>query len=112
MEREQVEFTLLAERFGGPALLLCGDLDIVQHGADVNRFAVVAAVIFAESFHAGNFMQRRKNAKKFYPLTDLPLPKRQENVTNFPTQSSRVCEFVPSDNSQSRPSRESRDGTG
>ena len=112
MECEQMEFALLAEYLRSPTVLFGRGFDVAQHGANVNRLAVVTAVIFAESFHAGNFMQRRENAKKFYPLTDLPLPKRQGNVTNFPTQSSRVCEFVPSDNSQSRPSRESRDGTG
>jgi hypothetical protein len=29
--------------------------DIAQRGADVNRLAVVAAVIFAELLHAENF---------------------------------------------------------
>jgi hypothetical protein len=30
---------------------LRGDFDIAQDGADVNRLAVIAAVIFAEPFH-------------------------------------------------------------
>jgi hypothetical protein len=36
-----------------------------RHGADVNRLAVVAAVIFAELLHAENFTQSRQGAKKF-----------------------------------------------
>jgi hypothetical protein len=83
-----------------------------QHGADVNRLAVVAAVIFAGLLHAENFTQKHKNAKKFYTLTDLPFPEIQQIVANFPTRSSRVSGLVPSDNLQSRPSRRSRDGTG
>ena len=54
-----------------------GDFDVAQHGADINRLAVIAAVIFAELLHAENIMQlvapkcneggRRENAKNFYP---------------------------------------------
>ena len=40
--------------------------DVMEHGADVNRFAVVAAVIFAEFLHAENFTQSRKDASKIY----------------------------------------------
>ena len=65
MEGEQVEFTLPPKCLGGPAVLLRGDFDIAQHGADVNRLAVVTAVIFAQFFHTENFTQRRENAKKF-----------------------------------------------
>jgi hypothetical protein len=39
-----------------------------QDGADVNRLAVVAAVIFAEFLHAENFTQRRRDAKKIVQL--------------------------------------------
>jgi len=35
---------------------------------DVNGFAVVTAVIFAEPFHAENFTQRRQDAKKICEL--------------------------------------------
>ena len=38
-------------------MLLRGGLDVAQHGADVNRLAVVAPVIFAEFLHAENIMQ-------------------------------------------------------
>ncbi len=38
-------------------MLLRGGLDVAQHGADVNRLAVVAAVVFAEFLHAENIMQ-------------------------------------------------------
>jgi hypothetical protein len=51
MEGEQVEIALLAECLGGPAVLLRGDFDIAQDGADVNRLAAVTAVIFTEPFH-------------------------------------------------------------
>ena len=49
---------------------LRGGLDVAQHGADVNRLAVIAAVIFTELLHAENFTQRRADAKKF--LTRIP----------------------------------------
>ena len=42
-----------------------GSFDLAQHGADVNRLAVVAAVVFAELLHAENFTQSRPDAKKF-----------------------------------------------
>ena len=51
MEGEQVEIALLAECLGGPAVPLRGGFDLAQDGADVNRLAVVAAVIFTEPFH-------------------------------------------------------------
>jgi len=65
MEGEQVEFTLPPKCLGGPAVLLRGDFDLAQYGADVNCLAVVAAVIFAELLHTENFTQRRRDAKKF-----------------------------------------------
>jgi hypothetical protein len=40
----------------------------VQRGADVNRLATIAALIFAEFLHAENFTQRRGDAKKFFDL--------------------------------------------
>ena len=67
------------------------DFDITQHGADVNRLAVVAAVIFAKLLHAENFTQRRKNAKKFYPFICWPSPKHRRIVVNLPKQSLRAC---------------------
>ena len=51
MEGEQVEFVLLPKHFRCPAVLLRGGFDIAQDGADVNRLAMVTAVIFAEPFH-------------------------------------------------------------
>jgi hypothetical protein len=51
VEGGQVEFVLLPECLGGPAMLLRGGFDIAQDGADVNRLAMVTAVIFAEPFH-------------------------------------------------------------
>jgi len=57
---EQVEFVLLPECLGGPAVLLRGGFDIAQDSADVNRLAAVTAVIFAELLHAENF---RNDAK-------------------------------------------------
>ena len=77
MEGKQVEFALLTKCFGGPAVLLRGGFDVAQDGADVNRLAVITSVIITELFHAENFTQRRKNAKKFYPLTNLPFPARR-----------------------------------
>src|ERR1700690_235434 len=65
MEGEEVEFTLLTKRFGSPAVLLGRNFEVAQDGADVDCLAVVAAVVFAEFFHAGNFTQRRENAKRF-----------------------------------------------
>ena len=51
MEGEQVEFVLLSICLGGPAVLLCGGFDVAQDGADVNRLAVVTAVIFIQTLH-------------------------------------------------------------
>jgi len=65
MEGEQVEFALLTKSLGSPAVLLRRNFNVAQDGADVNPLAVVAAVIFTESFHAENFTQRRGDAKIF-----------------------------------------------
>ena len=65
MEGEPFETVLLVESFRRPALLLGRNFDVAQHGADVNRLAVVAAVIFAELLHAENFTQSRPDARKF-----------------------------------------------
>ena len=43
---------------------LRGGFDVAQHGANINRFAEVAAQIFAESLHGKNFSQRFADAKK------------------------------------------------
>ena len=65
MEGGQVEIALPPKRLECPAMLLRGGFDVAQDGADVNPLAVVAAVIFTESFHAENFTQRRGDAKIF-----------------------------------------------
>ena len=62
MEGEQAEFALLAKSFDGPAVLPGGDFDEAQHGANVNRLAVVTAVIFAQTFHPRNVTQSRQDA--------------------------------------------------
>jgi hypothetical protein len=65
MEGGQAEFTLLAKPFRGPAVLLRGDFEVAEHGADVDGLAVVAAVIFAEALHDLRFTihELRVNAK-------------------------------------------------
>jgi hypothetical protein len=68
MEGEQFEFALLAECLDRPAVRLGDGFDLAQNGVDVNGFAVVTAVIFAEPFHAENFTQRRQDAKKICEL--------------------------------------------
>jgi hypothetical protein len=74
MEREGVELRRLAKHLGTPAVLLRGGFDITQHGADVNRLAVVAAVVFAGLLHTWNFTQRRKIAKRTFVFsTSLPV---------------------------------------
>jgi hypothetical protein len=70
VERKQLEFALLAERFGSPTVLMRSHFDLAQHGADVNLFAEITAEIFAQSFHAENFTQSRQDAKNF--LTQIP----------------------------------------
>jgi len=65
MESKEFEFACFMKNFRSPAVLPRGDFDIAQDGADINRLAVVAAMIFAELFHVENFTQRRKDAKKF-----------------------------------------------
>ena len=62
---KQLELVLLPEGFPGPAVLLRRQFDLLQHRANINRLAVVTAVIFAELFHAENFTQRRQDARKF-----------------------------------------------
>ena len=65
MQREQFEVADFVKQFRSPTMLLRRRFHVTQHGADVNRLAVVAAVIFAELLHAENFTQRREDAKKF-----------------------------------------------
>jgi len=75
MEREQFQAAGLVEQLGSPAVGQRGGFDVAQHGMDVNRLAVVAAVIFAKLLHAENIMQlvapkcneggRREDARKF-----------------------------------------------
>ena len=64
-ESKKLELSGVVINFRSPAVLLRRDFDVMQDSADVNRLAVVTAVVFAESFHAENFTQRRKDAKKF-----------------------------------------------
>ena len=52
MQGEQVERVLLTKRLDSPAVLLRRNFDVAQDGANVNRLAVVTAVIFAKPFHA------------------------------------------------------------
>jgi hypothetical protein len=49
MEGEQVEIVLPFKRLGGPAVLLRGGFDLAQDGADVNRLAVIAAMVFIQA---------------------------------------------------------------
>jgi hypothetical protein len=58
-----------------------GGFDFFQHGADVNRLAVVAAVIFAETLQVGCFqcLIRRSQAR----ARDQPL--RASIMTKSPT---------------------------
>src|SRR5476651_2017378 len=66
VQRKQFQAAGCVKQFGSPAMRLRGGFDVAQHGADVNRLAVIAAVIFAELLHAENFTQRREDAKKFF----------------------------------------------
>src|SRR5207244_974881 len=54
-----------------------------QHGADVNRLAVIAAVIFSELLHAENFTQRRQNANKFYSFVQFSESRRKCVVNDW-----------------------------
>jgi hypothetical protein len=52
--------------------------DLAQHGADVNRLAMIAAVIFSELLHAENFTQSREDAKKILqPISSLQIASRR-----------------------------------
>ena len=64
MQREQFEVAGFVEQFGRPTVFLRRDFDIAQHAADVNRLAVIAAVIYAEFLHAENFTQSCDVARK------------------------------------------------
>jgi hypothetical protein len=65
MQREQIQVAGLVKQFGSPAVRLRGGPGLAQHGADVNRLAVIAAVIYAQLLHAENFTQSREDARKF-----------------------------------------------
>ena len=65
MQLMPFETILLVENFRSPAIRLRGGYDLAQHSVDVNRLAVVAAVIFAKLLHAENLTQSRQDAKKF-----------------------------------------------
>ncbi len=77
MKCEPFEFSGFVKNFRSPAVLSRRSFDVAQHGANINRLAVIAAMIFAELLHAENIMQlvalkcneggRRNNAKNFYP---------------------------------------------
>lgn len=67
MQREQFQVAGFVKQFRRPAVLLRGGLEVAQHGADVYRLAVVAAVVFAEFLHADNLTQRRKDANRISP---------------------------------------------
>ena len=56
------------KNFRSPAVPLRRHFDLAQHGAEVNRLAVVAAVILVGLWHAENFTQRRADAKQNYSL--------------------------------------------
>ena len=68
MQREPFELGIFMKNFRTPAVRQRGDFDLSQDGADVNRLAVVAAVIFAELLHAENFTQRCGDAKEIVQL--------------------------------------------
>jgi len=59
MEGEQVEFALLPKYLRGPAVLLRGGFDGAQHGADVNRLAVVTAFVFIQALHGAILLRMR-----------------------------------------------------
>ena len=65
MQCEPIKIFCRMKKFGSPAMLFGGGFNLTQRGADVNRLAVVAAVIFTEFLHVENFTQRREDAKKF-----------------------------------------------
>ena len=48
MQREPLEISVCVKNFRRPAVLLRRDFDRAQRGANVNRLAVVAVVVFAE----------------------------------------------------------------
>jgi len=72
MKSQPGETGLFVENLLRPSKFPGGGFDVAQHGADVDRLAVIAAVVFAELLHAENFTQSRPDAKKF--LTPLHLP--------------------------------------
>lgn len=69
MQGEQFLAADPVEEIRSPAALQRGRFDVAQHGVDVNRLAVVAAVVFTELLHAGNFTQKCEDAKNFQTRT-------------------------------------------
>ena len=55
MECEPFELAGFMENFRMPAVFFCHGFDFAENGVDVNRFAVVAAEVFAEFLHARSF---------------------------------------------------------
>lgn len=68
MECQPFEFASFLKNFRSPTVRLRRRFDLAQHGAGINRLAVIATVIFAELLHVENFTQSRTNAKNFYPF--------------------------------------------
>ena len=79
VQRGQLESVKLVENLRQPAVADGGVFAGAEHGADVNRLAVIAAVVFAEFLHAENFPQSRRNAKQFPPLFPLRPPRRSSD---------------------------------
>ena len=69
MEGEQVEFILFPKPLGGPVVLLGGSFDVAQNGADVNRLAVVTAVVFIQALHGNILLRMRGLTRGFISLS-------------------------------------------
>jgi len=52
MQRQPFEISLRVENFRRPTIFLCGGCDVALNGANINRLAVVTAVVFAKFLHA------------------------------------------------------------
>ena len=57
MQREPVEPSGFVKDLWKPVVRLRRGPDVAQYGTDVNRLAVVAAMVFAKLLHAENIMQ-------------------------------------------------------
>jgi hypothetical protein len=65
LQGQPFEITSLVEDLRSPAILLRRGFEVTQHGANINRFAEVCTLVFAESLHGQLQAEGREGRKGF-----------------------------------------------